>query len=402
MKKTIVVLLACILSYSAFAQLLVESNGNVGLKNSDTQQIQSYFAVNSPGYPEISSYVLSDDDTHNTGFKLNKRETVSESGDYNKGIDCRVRDGLSSTKKAFGFYSHVYKNTLTETNIGRTYGIYAVAGNATPGWNYGVFGTLFGTNNGAGVFGSSESWDGGMDTGGRYAGFFHGKVKVTNTVEATAFNLSSDYRLKENIESVEPGNIYNIMKLNVVQYNLKQRSVDVGDTATVPVSYYTEDPDLLQKKHYGLIAQELQDIYPDLVYEGGDGFLSVNYVELIPLLIESIQSLKQEVDQLKGNQKASKRVNTSSPIKSEGFMPSVNKISVSAKSITIECSIPDAVKNASVLIFDTNGNQYYSDRVIERGHIEINIRDLTMDSGIYLCSLVTDEDKDSRRFYYGN
>lgn len=151
-----------------------------------------------------------------------------------------------------------------------------------------------------------------------------------------------------------------------------------------------------------MIAQEIQDIYPDLVYEGGDGFLSVNYVELIPLLIQSIQSLKNEVDQLKGATKSSKRIISSLSAKSENDISSISKISVSDKEITIECSIPDAVKNACVLIFDTNGNQYYSKKVIERGHIEINISDLTMDGGIYNCSIMTDEDMDSRRFYYGD
>lgn len=112
-----------------------------------------------------------------------------------------------------------------------------------------------------------------------------------------------------------------------------------------------------------MIAQEIQDIYPDLVYEGGDGFLSVNYVELIPLLIQSIQSLKNEVDQLKGATKSSKRIISSLSAKSENDISSISKISVSDKEITIECSIPDAVKNACVLIFDTNGNQYYSKNI---------------------------------------
>lgn len=403
MKRSIILCLTSLLiSNPAFCQLLVDSNGNVGAKYYDTSTIVSDFTVNSPGDSEITTYILSDDESQNAGMRLTKLETHGASGDYNMGIRSSVRTGVNDSKKAYGFYTHVYKYSLTECTTGRSYGIYAVAGNSTSGWNYGVFGTLCGTNNGAGVFGSSESLDGGVNTQAKYAGYFHGKVKVTNTVEATAFNVSSDYRLKENIEPIDPESIDDIMKLNVVKYNLKPRTVDSGDTATIPISYYTEDPDLLQKKHYGLIAQELQNIYPDLVYEGGDGFLSVNYVELIPLLIQSIQSLKKEVDQLKGATQASKRIISSLSAKSENELSSISKISVSDKTITIECSIPDAVKNAGVLIFDTNGNQYYSEKVNERGHIEITISDLTMDSGIHLCSIMTDEDMNSRRFYYGN
>lgn len=110
---------------------------------------------------------------------------------------------------------------------------------------------------------------------------------------------------------------------------MKQRSVDKGDTVTVPISYYTEDPDLLQKTHYGLIAQELQDIYPDLVYESGDGYLSVNYIELIPILIQSIQSLQNEIELLKdSNNKTPKRVPKSSSNQKEISSSSIKKIGV--------------------------------------------------------------------------
>jgi hypothetical protein len=61
---------------------------------------------------------------------------------------------------------------------------------------------------------------------------------------------------------------------------------------------------LFQKKHYGLIAQEVKEIYPDLVYSDAEGKLSVNYTGLIPLLIESVKELKAEIDALKANQEA--------------------------------------------------------------------------------------------------
>lgn len=57
--------------------------------------------------------------------------------------------------------------------------------------------------------------------------------------------------------------------------------------------------ELSSKRHYGLSAQELQTVYPDLVTEGQDGYLAVNNVELIPILIQSIQDLKRELDELR-------------------------------------------------------------------------------------------------------
>jgi hypothetical protein len=49
----------------------------------------------------------------------------------------------------------------------------------------------------------------------------------------------------------------------------------------------------------GFIAQEIQKIFPELVIQGSDGYLSVDYVGLIPHLVESVKSLKSENTDLK-------------------------------------------------------------------------------------------------------
>jgi hypothetical protein len=68
-----------------------------------------------------------------------------------------------------------------------------------------------------------------------------------------------------------------------VEYNLKQQYTESeGDSATVQQALYDENSQLFQKKHYGLIAQDLQELYPDLVYENDNGYLSINYTGIIP------------------------------------------------------------------------------------------------------------------------
>jgi hypothetical protein len=44
----------------------------------------------------------------------------------------------------------------------------------------------------------------------------------------------------------------------------------------------------------------VQKIFPELVYEDGDGILSVNYIELIPVLIQALQEMNTEIENLKG------------------------------------------------------------------------------------------------------
>lgn len=50
---------------------------------------------------------------------------------------------------------------------------------------------------------------------------------------------------------------------------------------------------------YGLIAQDVKKEFPEMVSEGEDGYLTIDYIQLIPVIIESIKELKSEIDSLR-------------------------------------------------------------------------------------------------------
>lgn len=50
---------------------------------------------------------------------------------------------------------------------------------------------------------------------------------------------------------------------------------------------------------YGVIAQEVQKEFPEMVKMESDGYLSVDYIQFIPIIIESIKELKTEIDLMK-------------------------------------------------------------------------------------------------------
>jgi hypothetical protein len=87
----------------------------------------------------------------------------------------------------------------------------------------------------------------------------------------------SDINLKENIRELRLEiDVNKIMNLNPKIYTYKNDS----------------------QIHYGFIAQEMEQVYPDLVYNN-KGTKSINYTELIPLLLLKIKDLQQQIDELK-------------------------------------------------------------------------------------------------------
>jgi len=104
-----------------------------------------------------------------------------------------------------------------------------------------------------------------------------GDVNATGDVVAY---YSSDKRLKDNIVRIE-NPLEKVGKIGGYEFDWN----DKQETYT--------------GKDVGVIAQEIQEVLPELVTERDNGYLAVKYEKIVPLLIESIKELKQEVDEIK-------------------------------------------------------------------------------------------------------
>jgi hypothetical protein len=104
-----------------------------------------------------------------------------------------------------------------------------------------------------------------------------GNLKCEN-IQCVSVNQTSDVRYKKNIENIG-GTLDDINKLN-------------------PVSYLLLNQESNDKKSYGFIAQELKDIFPDVVIEpkNDNELYSINYASIIPLLTKSIQELTKKIE----------------------------------------------------------------------------------------------------------
>ncbi|NDG29549.1 tail fiber domain-containing protein [bacterium] len=101
---------------------------------------------------------------------------------------------------------------------------------------------------------------------------------TANNITVTDLNSTSDIRLKDNVIEIDNA-LETITKLSGIKFNWK----DTG------------------KISYGLSAQDVEKIIPDIVMTRNDGNKGINYLNIIAFLIESIKALNEQIEKLKSH-----------------------------------------------------------------------------------------------------
>ena len=149
--------------------------------------------------------------------------------------------------------------------------------------------------------------------------------------------------------------------------------------------------EMADQKHYGLSAQKLQNAYPDLVRKGENGILSINYVELVPILIRSIQELKQELDAVKG---AGARMTRSAFADGDDLNPAAsgnvlyqNTPNPFKEQTTIRFRLADDARDAAICIFDLSGKMLRK-LPVTSGMTSVTVNGWELGEGLFLYTLV--------------
>jgi hypothetical protein len=107
-----------------------------------------------------------------------------------------------------------------------------------------------------------------------------GGLGVSLDISANSINTISDYNMKKNIKRLK-NPLDTLNKINGYKYEMK----------------YTHT----NKENWGVIAQQLEDIGLSHMVNDGPDHKSVNYLMLIPLLIEAVKELSCELEKVKSN-----------------------------------------------------------------------------------------------------
>ena len=350
MKKMILMLLVAAIPSVISAQLKVNSNGNVFIKDGSVSNNAN----------------LTVTEGSNLGYIVD---------DLNVSIGTRSQGYTTSpNKSSIGVVGEGY----IQNSSGASIGVWGESYGATSK-NFALVGMMGMYNPGAGVYATTE---GNLNyfTPGTYAAYLVGETYIDGCINTLSLYNPSDMRLRENVMPLSQATrgqspLAKLQNLEVVEYNMKRpSSKEVSD-----------------RLHYGVSAQELQEIYPNLVKEGQDGYLKVNYVEMVPLLLRSIQELKQELDEVKGGSEFKTRsANDETPGFSAintGNVLYQNNPNPFKEQTVIRFKLADNVQEAAICIFDMTGKTIKK-LPISSGMESVSVGGYELGEGMFLYSLV--------------
>ena len=430
--KHVFAFLLAILAFclNAGAQLVVDSMGRVGI---GTDMPDYPLCVRGTGTGQTVTELHQHGETR--GLQITNLQKW-DSNDVTKSL--YARSFGAKDKKHVGIYSIARKFTKTFPSL-TSIGVMGEACAAKN--NIGVYGKVSNTDTTvfcAGVYGVASSTGLEQVPGtpykpGIYAGYFQGTVKVMGKLYGTLYSpastsassmanasqpivLSADER-----ESVSD----RLLSVQTLQFVREEETVGMSSSTSAQAmaaktdatagdlmeSEYLADMDLDNEKvsgeevqpetemvrHYGVDAEQLKAVFPELVTEDQQGEYHVNYSEMVPLLLQSIRELSARVEELEGKkdvavQKARAKA-TSVESDGEGtdiVRMSQNRPNPFSESSVITLNIPQNTKSAAIYIYDLSGKQLKGITVNERGETNVTVYATDLSAGMFVYSLVVD------------
>ncbi|GAB5417980.1 MAG: hypothetical protein Crog4KO_14330 [Crocinitomicaceae bacterium] len=192
------------------------------------------------------------------------------------------------TTGGYGVLGIGFNGIVGQTIYGNGYGLYG-SNTGASGLAIGTYGIGFN-----GVYGQTT------DVTNGWSGYFTQDIGVDGSgYSIGGWFTVSDRRLKSNFTPIESP-LDRLLLLNGMSYTLTTNSKPAEGELTTTA-----------RQQYGVIAQEVEEVFPEMVQEkalfnnAGDEtvYKTVNYDQLIPVLIESIRELNEKVEKLEAEVK---------------------------------------------------------------------------------------------------
>jgi hypothetical protein len=111
-----------------------------------------------------------------------------------------------------------------------------------------------------------------------------GDINAIGNVRANGVVLTSDSRFKQDVQTIGTSTLDKFNQINPVSYTWNELGQEQGGTAN--------------QTQYGFLAQEVEQLFPELVSTRPDGYKGVNYFGFIAMIVEAVKEMGVKVDGL--------------------------------------------------------------------------------------------------------
>lgn len=246
--------------------------------------------------------------------------------------------------------------------------------------------------------------------------------------------LTSDERFKTHVQDLD-SSLIKLNKLNGVSYyynfpidyneNSFEKSIKTLQSESSSESitnkerrdseffkYYDKEVKNPKDKRLGFLAQDLQKTFPELVEKDSSGYFYVDYVGLIPVIVEALKEqqtiINTQSNKIKELEKKidtdTKKSSSQGDFKSTSIREYSNEYGTDTHAFLFQNSpnpftytteiqyyIPQNAKNAVFYVFNLQGNLILLERIADTGKGSITIEGSTLEPGMYVYSLYIDD-----------
>ena len=244
-----------------------------------------------------------------------------------------------------------------------------------------------------------------------YNPYLDNAINFALPVQSPSFLVTSDARLKEDVQPVEES-LDALSALSSVTYRLKAKetpdyAVDAATEALLAKEGFDSGNDFFRdyynerskgETHYGFIAQQVQEVLPELVHTDKDGMLSVDYIGVIPLLVNAIQELKGRLEQVEAEKEmATPAVNHAPAVTATADVlaaPAAEVLSQNdpnpfSSDTRIAYNLPEGTQQAAIYIYDLQGKQVKR-LDVSPSETGTMLHGGDLQAGMYIYSLIAD------------
>lgn len=232
---------------------------------------------------------------------------------------------------------------------------------------------------------------------GNYAGYFNGHVYINGTATSpSGIFTTSDKRYKKEIKQLE---------------NVARKLKQINGYTYIYDARASENINFEKTEQIGLIAQELIQVFPQLVREDSEGFLSVNYQGLIPVLVEAYKeqdkllgeerrtnaAQQKQIDELKTAIRGLADKEQKETYEHNIILGEINTIILNqnvpnpfTENTVIKYYVPSRFAKAQIIFSTIDGKIIKTVDLLTHGSGSLNVFTNDLSSGIYSYSLVVD------------